>query len=95
MSVAAMADGSIRLAGVCPSEDAESLLRLVADRPNLTIDWRECENAHAAVVQVLLAAKPAMRGPPAGEFLRTHIEFLLSGGRGGASLAPASVPKKP
>lgn len=72
-------DATIWLEGDCPNEDAETLLRHLIARPEATIDWRGCGRAHTAVVQVLLAARAGVRGPPADNFLRKHVESLLQG----------------
>lgn len=64
---------SIRLIGACPADDAEALLQLLLGHPAAEIDWRGCESAHAAVIQVLLVAKRPLRGPPAGPFLNRFI----------------------
>ena len=79
MTVELANNGSIRLAGACPPEDAEELLRLLIDRPDRTVDWSACDMAHTAVIQVLLALRPVMVGAPAGNFLRTWIGPLLQG----------------
>jgi hypothetical protein len=42
------------------------------------IDWRDCDHAHTAVVQLLLAAHRITRGPPRSTFLRVWIEPLLA-----------------
>jgi hypothetical protein len=77
MSVELSNDTFIRMSGVCPQEDAESLLRLLVEQPSRAVDWTGCDIAHTAVIQVLLALRPDMVGPPAGDFLRTWIEPLL------------------
>jgi hypothetical protein len=77
MSVRLKDDAIIRLEGACPIEDAEALLRHLIEMPGATIDWRDCERAHTAVVQVLLASGAPLRGPPAGAFLRERVEPLL------------------
>jgi hypothetical protein len=74
------ADGSIVLEGRCPVEEAEPLVRLLSQDPRAAVDWRGCEDAHAAVVQVLLAARPTMIGPPVSWFLRDWVEPLLRPG---------------
>jgi hypothetical protein len=56
-------DGTIVLEGPCPVEDAESLLRLLHATPAAAVDWAQCGTLHTAVVQVLLAARPALVGP--------------------------------
>lgn len=71
--------GTIVLEGSCPSEEAEVLVQLLLADPEAHVDWRACEAAHSAVIQVLLAAKPMILGPPANESLRKWIEPLLGG----------------
>jgi hypothetical protein len=77
MTVRVRDDATIELADACPAEDAESLLRLLLERPGSTVDWRSCDDAHAAVVQVLLASGAPVRGPPCGEFLSRFVGPLL------------------
>jgi len=60
----AMQQGVIVLDGHCPSGDAENLLQLLLSDPAAYVDWRTCEAAHTAVVQVLLAAGRPVLGPP-------------------------------
>jgi len=73
-----LVDGEpLRLEGDCPIEDAETLLAHMLASPGVTVDWRACEWAHTAVIQVLLASGAPLRGPPAGAFLRERIEPLL------------------
>jgi hypothetical protein len=55
-------DGTIVLDGACPVEDAESLLRLLQTAPAASLDWSTCTHLHTAVLQVILAARPAMAG---------------------------------
>ncbi len=80
MTVRLAADGKICLAGACPVGDAEPLLRLVTNNRDAIVDWRGCEQAHAAVIQVLLAAQPTLLGPPANEFLHRRIAPLITHG---------------
>jgi hypothetical protein len=77
MTVAITANGAIELSGACPVEDAEELLQRLLARPNATVDWRSCESAHTAVIQVLLVAKSVPLGPPKNPFLRDHVEPQL------------------
>jgi hypothetical protein len=65
MTVRAGGDGLIELVGTCAGTDAEPLLQLLLATPEATVDWRDCQGAHTAVVQVLLAAKPRLLGPAA------------------------------
>lgn len=78
MTVRVLTDGTIELRDSCPADDAEPLLQYLIAAPEAPVDWRSCVAAHAAVIQVLLAARPALNGPPAGEFLRQHIEPLVT-----------------
>ena len=54
---------TIVLAGACPVDDAEPLLQLLLETPAAAVDWRSCVFLHTAVVQVILAAGPALVGP--------------------------------
>lgn len=77
MTVSRQADGTVRLAGSCGAEDAEALLRYLGQDPGAVVDWRGCTGAHAAVIQVLMALRPALTGPPADDFLQRHVAPLL------------------
>jgi hypothetical protein len=46
--------------------------------PAARIDWRRCNYAHTAVLQVLLAVKPEISGPPCSAFLQDWIHPILS-----------------
>jgi hypothetical protein len=78
MTVRVTADGSIALEGVCLSEDADALLQQLLATPSATVDWRACEGAHTAVVQVLIAAGRKLMGPPANAQLREWVQPLLA-----------------
>ncbi|HUN72671.1 MAG TPA: hypothetical protein VMU52_10190 [Steroidobacteraceae bacterium] len=73
MTVRAAAGGHIELVGACPSADAESLLQLLLADPGMTVDWRDCQTAHTAVVQVLMAVRPRLLGPPADARLKDWV----------------------
>lgn len=60
---------AIELVGQCPSQDAEPLLQLLLADPDAAIDWRACDQAHTAVVQLMLAAGRPVVGPPKDAFL--------------------------
>jgi hypothetical protein len=79
MTVHVAMDGTIVLAGDCPVEDADILVQLLLADPAAEIDWRACDQAHTAVVQVLLASHRTTRGPPRATFLNNWIEPLLAG----------------
>jgi hypothetical protein len=70
----------VHLSGDCGSEDAEILLSALLAHPDVEIDWRSCERAHTAVVQVLLAAGRRLSGPPPSAFLARWLEPLLRNG---------------
>ena len=78
MTVRVTASGTIVLEGTCPSEDAEGLLQQLLAHQPATVDWHACESAHTAVVQVLMAAKPTLLGPPAGTSLAKWVHPLLT-----------------
>ncbi len=77
MTVRLADDGAIRLEGDCPAEDAETLARFLLLDPSAIVDWRNCEKAHTAVIQVLLAARPATTGPPRSAFLSDWVAPLI------------------
>jgi len=51
-------DGTIKLEGDCPVEDAEPLLQLLQATPTASFEWTRCNRLHTAVLQVILAARP-------------------------------------
>ncbi|MET0281986.1 MAG: hypothetical protein ABW278_12805 [Steroidobacteraceae bacterium] len=78
MTVRLSAEGTLLLAGECPSEDAEPLLLHLLDAPQTPVDWRQCTAAHTAVLQVLLLTRPKLLGPPASPQLAQWLQPLLS-----------------
>lgn len=78
MTVRAEEAGTILLEGRCPVEDADTLARLLSSDPSAMVDWHACEYAHTAVIQILLAVRPEMRGSPPGPSLRNWIEPMLA-----------------
>ena len=80
MTVQLREDGAIVLAGVCDSADAEVLLSQLLANPQAAVDWRACDMAHTAVVQVLVAAGIAPVGAPGSRYLMDVVEPLLTGG---------------
>lgn len=81
MSVQLKARGVIELSGRCGADDAEALQQLLLANPGATVEWSNCERLHSAVVQVLLAGAPRVRGAPSNAFLATHLAPIL--GRSG------------
>jgi hypothetical protein len=82
MSVA-LESGVIRLRGDCPVGDAEPLLALLQDAPGRVVDLTGVVTLHTAVVQVLLALRPPVKGPAGDAFLHRWIEPLFAGPRSG------------
>jgi hypothetical protein len=81
MTVRVAGDGTIELSGHCGVADAEALQGRLLAAPGSPVEWGTCEHLHSAVLQVLLIAKPRLRGVPPSAFLRTHIEPLLRSAR--------------
>ncbi len=77
MTVRVTAEGAIELHGRCSVEDAEVLQRHLLAAPRSTVEWSDCEELHSAVIQVLLAVKPRVRGSPSNAFLKAHIAPLV------------------
>jgi hypothetical protein len=77
MTVSVTKDGAIELSGHCGVEDAEALQQRLLAAPRSAVEWSSCEHLHSAVIQVLLAGEPDIRGLPASTFLRTHIAPLV------------------
>lgn len=78
MTVRKLSDGTIEIAGHCGLEDAEALHAQLLSAPDACVDWAACESLHTATLQVLLAARPELRGTPSAPFLCTHIAPLLA-----------------
>lgn len=68
---------AIHLVGRCSAEDADALLVALQDEPGRTVDLGAAQRLHLAVVQVLLAARPPLRGAPTSDFLARHLLDLL------------------
>lgn len=69
MSILVRANGII-LQGRCTVEDAETLLTALQDYPNHIVDLSDVTKLHTAVLQILLAVAPSLRGAPKDRFLR-------------------------
>jgi hypothetical protein len=70
-------DNRVTLDGTCSIEEAELLLQHLLAAPGAEVDWRTCEWAHTSVIQILLASKSVLIGPPRGAFLQNFIEPAL------------------
>lgn len=62
-------DGQIILEGRCRVEDAETLLVALQEQPDAVVRLDMAETIHSAVIQVLLAAKPQLKGVKKHRFL--------------------------
>jgi hypothetical protein len=78
MTIKVSADGVIELIGTCSSDEGEVLLQRLLETPTIMVDWRGCEAAHTAVIQVLMAARPKLLGPPSGGLLEKWVQPLLA-----------------
>ena len=78
MTVRLAGDGTITLEDICQIEDAEKLQQYLLSDPAAPVDWRSCTAAHTAVVQILLASRPVVIGPPAGDWLKLYLDPLMS-----------------
>ena len=58
-------------------EDAEGLLEWLVANPKGKIDLAACTHLHAANLQVLMAAKPAIASWPANEALALWIKSAI------------------
>jgi len=67
----------IVLEGKCPSEEAEMLLQRLLATPDAVVDLQHCDSLHAAVIQVLLAAKPTLQLPPTDTVMGTWLRSVL------------------
>ena len=73
MTVHRDADGKIVLDGNCPVEDAEPLLQLLQATPDALCDWTRCRDLHTALVQVIMAARPALAGPCGNAWIEAWV----------------------
>jgi hypothetical protein len=76
-----LVDGGIVLEGTCPVEDAEPLQSLLLQYPEAAVDWRACDAAHTAVLQILLVARRRIKGPARAAFLQDFILPVLTSPR--------------
>jgi hypothetical protein len=65
--------GVVRLVGLCRVEDAEPLTALLQGVPDSAVDLSACEGLHAAVLQTILAFRPAIVGSPENTFLKDYL----------------------
>ena len=70
---------SVSLKEVCSVEEAETLLGWLHDNPEGTVDLKDCQHLHTAVLQVLMISKPEISTPPDDPYLREWILPAISG----------------
>jgi anti-anti-sigma regulatory factor len=87
--MSARLDGNtVILEGQCRVEDAEPLLGwLQADRSRV-VDLRDAEHLHAAVLQVLMALRPPVKGNGKDAFIRAWLAPVLTGAEAADSNPP-------
>lgn len=78
MTIQVTRDGVIELVGICSAEEGEILLQNLLAGPKKMVDWRGCESAHTSVIQVLMAARPKLLGPPSSALLETWVQPMLA-----------------
>ena len=71
-------DGIARLSGTCPIEEAEALAQFLAATPDARLDLAGCTGLHSALLQVVLAAAPAILAAPADPFLAALLPAPIS-----------------
>jgi hypothetical protein len=69
-------NGTIMLEGDCTAEEAEPLLQMLQDAPGGMLDWTTCTHLHTAVLQVILAARPALIGPCGDTWVARWASFM-------------------
>ena len=65
------------VAGVASVEDAEGLLQWLQSQPAPRVDLAACTHVHAACLQALMAAAPAISDWPADAETRAWLEAAL------------------
>lgn len=73
----ALTDDRAVLSETCVIEEADSLLAWIKEHPGGVVDMERCNHMHAAILQVLLAARPTFGSPPEDAFLKEHVWPLL------------------
>jgi len=76
------------LEGLCAVEEAEPLWQWLRERPGRKVNLKGLRHPHTAVLQVLMAARPAVTAPPRDEALARWLLPAIAGeaaaGRGSA-----------
>jgi hypothetical protein len=70
-------DDVVFLEGACGVEEAELLLGFLQAGPMPTVDLSGAEHIHTAVLQILLATAPPLRGQSQDAFVREWLMPIL------------------
>lgn len=62
-----------KLQGTCGVEEADELLQWLQANPRGKVNLKACEHLHAAVLQVLMALRPALSAEPDDPFLARWV----------------------
>ncbi len=73
--------GTVGLIGNCGADEALEFVDALSAAEMPKIDMSACTNLHPALLQALLAFKPAVSNPPTDPFLVRWILPLLAPGR--------------
>ena len=72
----------IRIVGNAAVGDAEPILVALQEDRSRIVNLAEAAHLHSAVIQLLLALRPAIEGAPAYPLFVTHVLPLLDQGQG-------------
>jgi hypothetical protein len=73
-----MKDGLAVFDGACAVEEAEPLLQWLRDTPDAAVDLGACAGLHAALAQLLIAARPRLVAPPPDPILAAALAAPLA-----------------
>lgn len=77
-----LTDNVIHVDGMGAVADAEPILAALHEDPSRVVDLSAATRLHSAIVQLLLAVRPSVKGVPADAFYAAHIVRLLDTGHG-------------
>lgn len=72
-------DGLARFEGACAVDEALPLAEWLEAAQAPRVDLAACAELHTALLQLLLAARPAVAAEPEDAFLRRWVAPLLAG----------------
>ena len=61
--------GTIVLSGQCAVDEAEPLLQLLLETPGAAVDWTRCTGLNTAILQLVIAIRPSLKGPCGDPFI--------------------------